>query len=58
VKKQRWNAQERAGRDEARGIRSHAAGRDTATRVRPATTAATGDSATVPRRDERLAGDA
>ncbi|MFN8086305.1 MAG: DEAD/DEAH box helicase [Microbacterium sp.] len=28
VKKQRWNAQERAGRDEARGIRSHAAGRD------------------------------
>ncbi|MBN9176714.1 MAG: DEAD/DEAH box helicase [Microbacterium sp.] len=28
AKKQRWNAQERAGRDEARGIRSHSAGRE------------------------------
>ena len=55
VKKQRWNAQERAGRDEARGIRSHAAGRDDRD-ARPARDdrrdRGFGDR---PRRDERAA---
>ena len=57
AKKQRWNAQERPGRDEARGIRSHAAGRDDRD-ARPARhdrrDRGFGDR---PRRDERGHGD-
>ena len=51
-KKQRWNAQERAGRDEARGIRSQAQGDRARRDDRPAR--AYDDR---PRRDERSYGD-
>ena len=58
AKKQRWSAQERAGRDEARGIRTHSQGERPRRDDRPARTFDAPRGERQPRDDRRTFGDA